>query len=224
MPEDLGSDSKDILFQQDFKGKHLRISEHLKSTLLNCKEWLNLGETDLSEKKGIYEKAKEEMRLSERVLAELPGFKGYKEKELRRGSDRLIRDHLYQRLMEARKDMKEVFQMLSDSHLHEVLTEMDRFLARFDRISEKINHASYGYAGFFNIVKVEEDKLDKMIEFDTNLLGEVEKIVEDANTFKREAAKQQFEGVRDHISSLNDKLEMLEETFDGREEVIMGVK
>jgi len=176
----------------------------------------------LSEKKGIYEKAKEEMRLSERILAELPGFRGYKEKELRRESDRLIRNHIYRRLIEARKDLKEVFQRLSDNRLHEVLTDMDRFIARFDRVSEKINHASYGYAGFFNIVKIEEGKLDKMIAFDTDLLGHLDKIVEETNSFKGEAVKQKFENVRDHIQKLSDIVEALEETFDGREEVILG--
>jgi len=179
---------------------------------------------NLSEKKGIYEKAKEEMRLSERILAELPGFRGYKEKELRRESDRLIRNHLYQRLTEARKDLKEVFQKLSDSRLHEVLTDMDRFIMRFDRVSEKINHASYGYAGFFNVVKVEEEKLDKMIEFDNGLMANVDKIVEATLTFKKEVMEQSFEKVREHIQHLGDMLEELEETFDGREEVIMGVK
>jgi len=164
------------------------------------------------------------MRLSERILAALPGFRGYKEKELRRESDKLIRNHLYQRLMESRKDLKEVFQKLSDSRLQEVLTDMDRFLMRFDRVSEKINHASYGYAGFFNIVKVEEEKLDKMIEFDTNLLDDVEKIVEEATVFKKEVSKQQFEKVRDHISSLDDMLETLEETFDERDDVVKGVR
>jgi len=178
----------------------------------------------LSEKKGMYEKAKEEMRLSERILAELPGFRGYKEKELRRESDKLIRNHLYQRLTEARKDLKEIFQKLSDSRLHEVLTDMDRFIMRFDRVSEKINHGSYGYAGFFNIVKVEEEKLDKMIEFDTGLMDNVDKIVEETTAFKKEVVKQNFEKVNEHIQNLSEMLEELEETFSGREEVIMGVK
>jgi len=178
----------------------------------------------LSEKKGIYEKAKEEMRISERILAALPGFRGYKEKELRRESDRLIRDHVYQRLMEARKDLKEVFQKLSDNRVHEVLTDMDRFIMRFDRVSEKINHASYGYAGFFNIVKIEEEKLDKMIEFDTNLLDDVENMVKEVDTFRKEVVKQQLEKVRDHMSSLDDMLETLEKAFEEREEVVKGVK
>ncbi len=178
----------------------------------------------MSEKKGMYERAKEEMRLSERILAALPGFRGYKEKELRRESDKLIRNHLHQRLMEAKKDLKETFQKLSDSRLHEVLTDMDRFIMRFDRVSEKINHASYGYAGFFNVVKVEEAKLDKMIEFDNNLLDDVEKIVGEADTFKKEVTKQKFEKVRDHISNLDNMLETLEERFEERDEVIRGVK
>lgn len=178
----------------------------------------------MSEKKRIYEKAKEEMRLSERILAALPGFRGYKEKELRRESDRLIRNHLHQRLMEARKDLKEVFQKLSDNRVQEVLTDMDRFIMRFDRVSEKINHASYGYAGFFNIVKIEEEKLDKMIEFDTDLLDDVENIVKEADTFRKEVVKQKLEKVRDHMSSLDDMLETLEEAFEERDEVIKGVK
>ena len=178
----------------------------------------------MSSKKGMYEKGKAEMRLSERILAELPGFRGYKEKELRRESDKLIRNHIYQRLSEARKDLKEVFQKLSDNKMHEVLTDMDRFIMRFDRVSQKINHASYGYAGFFNIVKVEESKLDKMIEFDTNLLTEAEKIVAKADAFKKEVAKQKFEKTRDHLSSLEDMLEMMEEAFDQRDEVIKGVR
>ena len=178
----------------------------------------------MSEKKGIYERAKEEMRLSERILAALPGFRGYKEKELRRESDRLIRDHLYRRLMEARKDLKEVFQKLSDNRLHEVLTDMDRFIMRFDRVSAKINHASYGYAGFFNIVKIEEEKLDRMIEFDTNLVDDVEDMVKAADAFKKEVATQQFEKVQDYMSNLDSMLERLEEVFEGRAEVIKGEK
>jgi len=177
----------------------------------------------LTEKKDMYEKAKSEMRLSERILAALPGFRGYKEKELRRESDRLIRNHLYQRLNEARKDLKEIFQKLSDNRLQEVLTDMDRFIMRFDRVSEKINHASYGYAGFFNVVKIDEPKLDKMIEFDNGLMDDVAKIVDETSVFKKEVMSSDFGKVAAHIENLNAMVEELEESFDGREGIIMGV-
>ena len=177
----------------------------------------------MSEKKDIYEKGKRQMRLSERILAAIPGFRGYKEKELRRESDRLIRNHLYQRLSKAKSDLKDVFQRLSDRRLFEVLTDVDRLVAKFDRVAEKVNHASYGYAGFFNIVKIEEENLDQMINFDNQLVDGVDKIVTEVDTFKSEVLKQEVKKARDRVQHLTETLEAFEETFDKREEVILGV-
>jgi len=177
----------------------------------------------LSEKKDFYEKAKKQMRLSERILAEIPGFRGYKEKELRRESDRLIRNHLYQRLTEAKNDLKDVYQKLSDRRLFEFLTGMDRLVSKFDRVAEKVNHASYGYAGFFNVVKVEEENLDRMIDFDNKLIDGVEKIVSEVEAFKTEVIKQEFGKAKERIQHLVETLEVFEKTFDKRGEVILGV-
>jgi len=176
----------------------------------------------MSEKKGVYEKAKKQMRLSERIVAALPGFRGYKEKELRRESDRLVRNHLYQKLSQAKSDLKSVFQKLSDRRSFNVLTDMDRLVARFDRVNEKVNHASYGYAGFFDVVKIEEEALDRMIDYDNQLVNEADKIVTEVSTFKSEVAKQKFEKTKDRIQTLSDALEDFEEAFDKRQEVILG--
>ena len=177
----------------------------------------------MSEKKDFYEKAKKQMSLSERILAALPGFRGYKEKELRRESDRLIRNHLHRRLSEAKSDLKDVFQKLSDRRLFEVLTDMDRLVAKFDRVAAKVDHASYGYAGFFNIVKVQEENLDRMIDFDNQLVDDMEKIVNEVEAFKSEVMKQEIKKARERIQHLVETLEALEETFDKRGEVILGV-
>jgi len=177
----------------------------------------------LSEKKDFYEKAKKQMRLSERILAAMPGFRGYKEKELRRESDRLIRNHLYRRLSEAKSDLKDVFQKLSDRRLFEVLTDVDRLVAKFDRVAAKIDHASYGYAGFFNIVKVEEANLDRMIDFDNKLVDDVEKIVNEVEAFKTEVMKQEIKKAKEYTQHLVETLEDFEKTFDKRGEVILGV-
>ncbi len=177
----------------------------------------------MSEKKDIYEKTKKEMRLSERIVAALPGFRGYKEKELRRESDKLIRNDIYRRISQARNDLKTVFQKLSDRRSFEVLTDMDRLVARFDRGSEKVNHASYGYAGFFDVVKIEEEALDRMIDFDNQLIAGVDRLADEVSAFKLEAMKQKFDKAKERVQSLSDALEDFEEAFDKRQEVILGV-
>lgn len=176
----------------------------------------------MSEKKDVYAKAKGEMRLSERIMAAIPGFHGYKEKELRRESDKLIRNHLYLKLSDAKTDLRAVSQKLADRRWFDVLTDMDRLNARVDRVNEKVNHASYGYSGFFDVVKVKEEALDRMIDYDNQLLDDVEGFLADVDAFKVQVLKGELENARDQIRNVSDKLEAFEEAFDKRQEVILG--
>jgi hypothetical protein len=177
----------------------------------------------MSEKKDVYAEAKKQMRLGERIVAAIPGFRGYKEKELRRESDKLIRNHLHRKLSESKDDLKAVFQKLTDRRYFDVTTDMDRLMAKVDRITEKVNHASYGYAGFFNVIKVTEENLDRMIDFDNKLVDEAEGLAADVDAFKAEIAKGETKNAKEKIQSITDKVEMFEETFDKRAEVILGV-
>ena len=177
----------------------------------------------MSEKERVYEKAKKQMRLSERILAAIPGFRGYKEKELRRESDRLVRNHLYRKLSTAKSDLRDVFQKLSDRRLFEALTDLDRLVAKFDRVAAKIDHASYGYAGFFDVVKVTEENLDRMVDFDNQLTDDVEKIGNEVEAFKTEVTKQEIKKAKERVQHLVETLEAFEKTFDKRGEVILGV-
>jgi hypothetical protein len=177
----------------------------------------------LSEKKDVYATAKKQMRLSERILAALPGFRGYKEKELRRESDKLIRNHLSQKLAQARSNFKTIFQKMSDRRQLDVFADMDRLVAKFDLVTEKINHAPYGYSGFFDVVKVQEEALDRMTDFDNQLIDQVNSIASEVDAFKSEISKQKFDKAKDRVQNLTETLETFEETLDKREEVIMGV-
>lgn len=177
----------------------------------------------MGEKKDLYTVAKDQMRLSERIAAAIPGFRGYKEKELRRESDKLFRNHLYLKLSESKSGLKTVFQKLADRRYFDVLTDMDRLVAKMDRVVEKVNHASYGYSGFFDIVKVREESLDRMIDFDNQLVDGVNSLTADVDAFKAETMTGEFKNSKERIQNLMEKLETFEEAFDKRGEVILGV-
>jgi len=177
----------------------------------------------LSEKKDVLSTTKKQMRLSERLLAEIPGFRGYKEKEIRRESDKLIRNHLYLKLAQARSDYKMVFQKMADNRQLDVFSDMDRLSAKFDRAAERISHASYGYSGFFDAIKIQEDALDRMTDFDNQLMDQITGIASEVSVFKGEVAKQSFDNVKDHVQNLTNLVDTLNDTLDKREEVMMGV-
>ncbi len=168
-------------------------------------------------------KVQGQMSLPEKIAAFVPGFHGYKEKELRRESDRLIRNHLYLKLSIEKTDLREIEQKLADRRYFDVLTDMDRLLAKMDRVVEKVNHASYGYSGFFDAVKVREENLDHMIDFDNKLLDGINALATEIDAFKADLASGVTANLKTRVQTVTDKLESLENTFDQRNEVILGV-
>jgi len=125
----------------------------------------------MSENKDVYAQAKSQMRLSERIAAALPGFRGYKEKELRRESDKLIRNNLTLKLSKDKDNVRGIAQRIADKRYLDVLPDIDRLTAKMDRITEKVNHASYGYSGFYDIVKIKEDNMKQAIEESLKLIN-----------------------------------------------------
>jgi hypothetical protein len=177
----------------------------------------------MSENKDVYAQAKSQMRLSERIAAALPGFRGYKEKELRRESDKLIRNHLSLKLSKAKDNVKSISQRIADKRYLDLLADVDRLNAKMDRITEKINHASYGYSGFFDIVKIKEENLDRMIDFDNQLVDSVNALAAEIDGLKAQLIGGDYSNLKDKIQGVTDKVELLEDTFDKRQEVIVGV-
>jgi len=177
----------------------------------------------MSENKDVYAQAKSQMRLSERIAAALPGFRGYKEKELRRESDKLIRNHLSLKLSKDKDNVKSISQRIADKRYLDILADADRLNAKMDRITEKINHASYGYSGFFDIVKIKEENLDRMIDFDNQLIDSVNALTAEIDGLKAQLLGGDYSNLKDKIQGVTDKIELLEDTFDKRQEVIMGV-
>ena len=177
----------------------------------------------MSENNDVYAQSKSQMRLSERVAAALPGFRGYKEKELRRESDKLVRNNLNLKLTKDKDDVRVISQKISDKRYMDVLVDMDRLTAKMDRITEKVNHASYGYAGFYDIVKIKEENLDRMITFDNQLIDEVNALTASIEDLKTQLLSNNFANLKDKIQTIADKFELLEDTFDKREQVILGV-
>jgi hypothetical protein len=177
----------------------------------------------MSENNDVYAQAKSQMRLSERIAAALPGFHGYKEKELRRESDKLVRNNLALKLSKDKDNVRSIAQKIVDKRYLDVISDIDRLNAKMDRITEKVNHASYGYAGFYNIVKIKEEQLDRMITFDNQLLDEVNALTASIEDLKTQLLSNNFSNLKDKIQTIADKFELLEDTFDKREQVILGV-
>jgi hypothetical protein len=164
-----------------------------------------------------YERIKGEQGLVEKIVSYIPGYHGYKEKELRRETDKLVREFSVQKLKEAKVALNEAIREVSDSGNIGAFQYANRTMAVLDRVTNKIEHADYGYSGFFDAIKVKEDKLDKLIEFDYTLVDICKSIQETAPA----VAGQPEMGKA--FDDFRKKLLGVESTLNNRESVIFEV-
>jgi len=124
----------------------------------------------------ILDKAREGQNFLEKIANAIPGFKGYREKELRRDADRLQREFLASRLDECKKSLNEISAAASRSGNLDVINDIETARKRLDKVANRIRYADRGYAGFFDAIKVKEDALERVYQYDLRLLGGVETI------------------------------------------------
>ena len=113
----------------------------------------------------------------ESILLLVPGYRGYLEADYRRESDRLARQHLYNRLGACKQSIDNLQQELVISGNLNDITLFERAISALVALGNRIQGDVQGYSGFFDFVKIGTEELDRIYEHDIALLTDVEALV-----------------------------------------------
>jgi hypothetical protein len=167
----------------------------------------------------VLDKARGGQNILERIINKIPGFKGYREKELRRDADRITREHLSAQLDLNKKSLNELADGATRSGALDVINDIETARKRLDKVIARIRYADRGYAGFFDAIKVDETMLGRIYDFDLRLIGDVESIREAA-----QAAADAPSGLKAALKSLIEAIDALDARLAERETILVGVK
>jgi len=105
-----------------------------------------------------------------------PGIPSYQEREGLRSQDKIIREQLAARIDEQTNHIQEIQIKLTNKAILQPLAHLDREARKMMRLADTIRFASYGYAGLFAGVKVDEQKLAQLYDYDLSLHREIEEL------------------------------------------------
>ena len=118
----------------------------------------------------IFDKVADDRDPLKKLLSKIPGFKGYVERGDRRLSDKLLRETIaneyeahYQRISGLQRDL------ISQGGLA-YLDELENAAIKLRQFIDRVRTASYGYAGLFDAIKIKEDELAAIYQYDAALL------------------------------------------------------
>jgi phage shock protein A len=155
----------------------------------------------------------------ETILRYVPGFRGYLEKEYRRESDELQRQWLADRLQRSKRAIDDLTRPLADAGQIDALPQVDRMRGRLDKLIARIRGAMQGYSGFFDLVRVREDLLDRIYEHDVGLMEQI-----DALGQAIEELPEQHDGIAARMTDLVDRIDALERQWDIRDDMLKGLE
>jgi len=167
----------------------------------------------------LLDKVRQSQNKVEELVSTIPGYKGYKQKEQRREADKLLRLEVARRYEEQLKRLGEVQYVLSEKGELALLASLERVVSKLQLLIDRLKTASYGYAGLFDALKVDEEVLDKLYDFDYTMLEGVDRIATSIDALAQ--AVEEDGDIKDQADELVDQLTALNNTFTRRQDVIL---
>jgi hypothetical protein len=165
------------------------------------------------------EAAKSNMGALERLLKGLPGIRGYVDKELRRDADKRLRMLIANQLDEQKQALLNVQKTLLKNGGLTWLDDVDEAIRKLQILVDRVKTASYGYAGLFDAVRIQEEQLDALHKFDVALAGRVIAVEEGVKALASAVtSKENIQTTIDQVTSIITELNTM---FGKRNEAII---
>lgn len=172
---------------------------------------MTLDETVKNEMKG-------ELSLIERIALYIPGYRGYREKNLRREEDRAVRGELSRAIQGTKQDLATIQRELTSQP--ELMLDLERIRTKVDRYDVSIRKAVNGYSGFHAAVKILEDDLDALVRWDAKLIDDI-KLLREGTADLLDSVDRGMD-VKAEIRNLERGVDSMMEDYNQREAVMKG--
>jgi hypothetical protein len=156
-----------------------------------------------------------------KLISKIPGFSGYIEKNTRRAADKLLREQIASVYTELWKRVGNLQQDLASSGGLEHLDELETAATKMQTFIDKVSNAAYGYAGFFDAIKIKEDELAKIYQFDAVLLEMSDEVSRAIGNVETSIGSDGLPAAIRHLVSLSRDLVS---TFESRHDVVVAIE
>ncbi len=166
----------------------------------------------------ILDNARAGQNFLEKLANAIPGFKGYRERDLRRDADKLQREHLATQLDGCKKSLNDIANAATRVGALDAINDVETARKRIDKVANRVRYAERGYSGFFDTVKIDEAALERVYQFDLALVQAVDAL--------RTAANQApvAPDVPAAVRALIAQIDALDTALEERETILSGIK
>lgn len=120
------------------------------------------------------EKIFDEQNILDTMARWIPGYRGYRDRDIRREADKELRTYVSNMIKQFITTLREACLRLTDKGELPLMDDVDRLNLRLEGLADKLRFASYGYSGFFDAIKIKQTELDILYQQDRRIMEKVE--------------------------------------------------
>jgi len=148
------------------------------------------------------------------------GFVGYYDRERRRDADKLLRDTVADRYEEHWDRVSAIQARMIGAKMLEFVDDVEVAAINLRTFVDRVRGAPRGYAGFFDAVRIHQDELESLYQYDLGLLDFSDQVAEAVDGL--EAAITNPDDVPAAIKNLVDVADQASRAYDRRSEAILN--
>jgi hypothetical protein len=167
----------------------------------------------------IFGKVSGDMDPFKKILSKIPGFGGYVQRQARRDSDKLIRDTIYRRFRELEDRISAVQRSIESPMDAKYIDDLEAAAIKLRTFADRVRTATRGHSSLFEAVKINEEELAKLYEYDAAMLDMADEV---GRAIDNVEASIGADGLPAAIRNLQSSAQKTIEVFDRREEVFLA--
>ena len=167
----------------------------------------------------LFDRVTGDQDIFKKILSKVPGFGGYIERQNRRAADKILRETIANRFEEQYQHISGLQTELIKQGGIASVDDLEGAAIKFRQFIDRIRTASYGYSGFFDAVKINQEELAQVYQYDLTLLNMVDQVAKAVDNIE---ASFGTDGLPAAIRNLTSLARQAVETFDRRSEAMMG--
>lgn len=167
----------------------------------------------------LFDRVTGDQDIVKKLLGKIPGFSGYIERTNRRSSDKLLREALADNFNEQWQRISGIQRDLISQGEIKYIDDLEGASLKYRQFIDRIRTASYGYSGFFDAVKVNEDELAEVYKYDLALFDILEEVSRAIDNVETSIGTDGLPASIRHLTALG---QQLIEAFNRRSEILQG--
>lgn len=158
-----------------------------------------------------------DMDIFRKLLSKIPGFQGYVESGVRRDSDKVLRDLIANRVRELEGRVSSLQREFISHGEIAYVDDLEASAIKLRTFGDRVRTAPRGYSSLFEAVKIREEELTRLYEYDSALLDSVDAVSRAIDNVQESVGT---EGLPAAIRNLESTSRQCVEAYDRRDEVV----